>query len=109
MVAVNDEHRNVELCQTRHLLAERYKRAQISILGIVDIASDDQEIGFGMNRVIDNTRQRNERRRLQLVPQLPGRLRQSPKRTVQMQIRSMNKSKRFHDDRFKRAIGQIRS
>src|ERR1051325_3973534 len=96
MIAVNDECRNVTLGQPFHFLAKRDKRTKIPVFRIVEVARNDQEVRFGVDGMVHNTRQSAECRRLELIPERSRGFSHSTKRAVQVEIRSINESQRFH-------------
>ena len=57
VVAVNDEYRNVPFGEPLHLLPECHERPQASIFRVIEIARNDQQIGFGIDGVFNNALQ----------------------------------------------------
>src|SRR5438552_13581800 len=96
VVSMDDINRNIALGQTLHLAAKCDKRAQAPISGIIEVSGNNEEIGFGFNRVIDDGFESAEGRRLKTVTKLWSRIRETAKRAVQMQIRCMDEAQRVH-------------
>ena len=58
MISMNNKDRNMALGQTLHLLAESYQRPEASVFRIIQIARNDQEVGFRVDRMIHDAIER---------------------------------------------------
>ena len=89
---MNDVDGHIALGKTLHLTSKCDQRTQAAVLRIVEVSGKHQKIRLRLNRVIDDALERAERRRLQFIAKFRRGVRQSPERTVEMQIRSMDKA-----------------
>ena len=92
VVTVNDVDGHIALGKTLHLTSKCDQRTQAAVLRIVEVSGKHQKIRVRLNRVIDNTLERAERRGLQFIAKFRRGVRQSPERTVEVQIGSMDKA-----------------
>src|SRR5882762_7640872 len=93
---MDDENRNIPLRKPLHLFAERYQRAQTSILGVIKVPGNDEKIGFDADGVVDNPLQGAQSRRLQTISQSRPGPSDTSKPAIQMKVRRMDESQRLH-------------
>src|SRR5215467_6409012 len=106
---MDNECRNIPLRQALHFFSEGNKGAEVTVFRIINIAGNDQEVGFGFDGVVHDTAQSSERCSLQLFFQSSGCITDASKRTIQMQISGMNESQWLHTFSFTASSGQNRS
>src|SRR6476646_7094338 len=106
---MDNECRDIPFRQALHFFSKGNKGAEVTVFRIINIAGNDQKVGFGFDGVIYDTAQSAECCSLQLFFQGSGCIPYASKRTIQMQVSGMDESQWLHTPSFTACNGQNRS
>src|SRR3984957_14079681 len=96
MIAVDEIYRDALFCEAAHLLDEEQPRLIIAPVSVVEIAGDDDERDFLLDRRVDQIGKGGSRGRPDSGGGRPLLARQPFERTVEVNVAGMDKSKAAH-------------